>query len=513
MNNSSRTAKSLQNSSVALLFFVVQFLLSFYSRKIFLDYLGTEILGLNTTAVNILQFLNLSELGIGTAVGFSLYKPIKDRDENTINEIVTLQGHLYKRIASIIICGALVVMCFFPWIFEKMTLPLWYAYASFCVLLFSALLGYYVNYRQIVLVSSQMDYKVQFGFTSWNVIKVILQIVAVSQLQNPYVWWLFLEVAFAIIASVSLRIVTKKTLPFLRHSGHTYADLKLKYAIILTKIKQLFVHQIGAFALSQSSPLIIYAYASLSLVAIYGNYLIIINGLMRLVNAVFNSIGAGIGNLVAEGSIANELKVFHELYSIRFFISAVITYSLIALGNSFVSVWIGEAYLLPRLSVLLMSLTLFIRLNRATVNNFINAHGLYQDIWSPIVEASLNIGGSILLGYFFGLNGILAGVLISVIIIVDIWKPYMLFRQGFHVSPLRYFVMYGKHLIIAILAAIIVWLVPVKCVASGSWFNLICQAVIEVSLYSVVLGVLLVIFQTGLKQFVRRFFKIIKSHH
>lgn len=160
-----------------------------------------------------------------------------------------------------------------------------------------------------------------------------------------------------------------------------------------------------------------------------------------------------------------------------------------------------------------MSLTLFIRLNRATVNNFINAHGLYQDIWSPIVEASLNIGGSILLGFFFGLNGILTGVLISVIIIVDIWKPCMLFRQGFHVSPLRYFVMYGKHLIIAILAAIIVWLVPVKCVASGSWFNLICQAVIEVSLYSVVLGVLLVIFQTGLKQFVRRFFKIIKSHH
>lgn len=143
----SRTAKSLKNSIIALGFYLVNLVLQFFSRKIFLEYLGTEILGLNTTASNLLQFLNLAELGISSAVGFTLYKPLYEKDYDTVNEIVTLQGHLYKRIGIGIIIGAIVLMCFFPLIFEKIELPLWYAYASFGVLFYSALLGYFVNYQ------------------------------------------------------------------------------------------------------------------------------------------------------------------------------------------------------------------------------------------------------------------------------------------------------------------------------------------------------------------------------
>ena len=153
----SRTSKSLKNSSVAMGFFIVQLVLQFFSRKIFLEYLGTEILGLNTTAMNLLQFLNLAELGISAGVSFSLYRPLHDNDRVTINEIVALQGKLYSMVGRFIIVGAVILMCFFPLIFEKITIPLWYAYASFGVLLFSALLGYFVNFRQILLTANQQD--------------------------------------------------------------------------------------------------------------------------------------------------------------------------------------------------------------------------------------------------------------------------------------------------------------------------------------------------------------------
>ena len=119
-------------------FFAIQLVLGFYSRKIFLNYLGTEVLGLNTTATNILELLNIAELGIGAAVGFSLYKPLLDNDHSKICDIVSLQGHFYRRIAIGIIVCSLCVMAAFPWIFHKITLPLWYAYASFSVLLISA---------------------------------------------------------------------------------------------------------------------------------------------------------------------------------------------------------------------------------------------------------------------------------------------------------------------------------------------------------------------------------------
>ena len=141
----SRTSKSIKNSSVALVFYFINLILQFFSRKLFLDYLGAEVLGLNTTATNLLQFLNLAELGVGSAISCTLYKPLAEKDANAINEIVSLQGWLYRRIAWIVIAGSVVLMAFFPWIFAKMPLPLWYAYASFGALLVSALLSYFVN--------------------------------------------------------------------------------------------------------------------------------------------------------------------------------------------------------------------------------------------------------------------------------------------------------------------------------------------------------------------------------
>ena len=103
-NNVSRTKRTIQNSRVSFLLFLVQVLVGFYSRKVFLEYLGTEVLGLNTTLGNILSFMNLAELGIGIAMATSLYKPISDNDQKTICEIITVQSILYRKIWCIFYC-------------------------------------------------------------------------------------------------------------------------------------------------------------------------------------------------------------------------------------------------------------------------------------------------------------------------------------------------------------------------------------------------------------------------
>ena len=130
-----RTKNSIRNSVVAVLFQIIALLIGFFSRKIFIDYLGTEVLGLNSTASSLLGFLNLAELGIGGAIAITLYKPIFEKDKETIKEVIAMQGWLYKRIALFIIGGSAVLMCFFPLIFTKMELPLWYAYVTYSVFL------------------------------------------------------------------------------------------------------------------------------------------------------------------------------------------------------------------------------------------------------------------------------------------------------------------------------------------------------------------------------------------
>lgn len=115
----SRTQRSIQNVRVALIYYFINLIISFISRKIFIEYLGTEILGLNTTVVNLLQFLNLAELGIGAAISYTLYQPLADNNRDKICEIVSVQGYMYRKIAGFVILGSFILMCFFPFIFAK----------------------------------------------------------------------------------------------------------------------------------------------------------------------------------------------------------------------------------------------------------------------------------------------------------------------------------------------------------------------------------------------------------
>ena len=456
MTTESRTSKSIRNVKVALLFYLLNLVLQFFSRKIFLDYLGSEILGLNTTANNLLSFLNLAELGIGSAVAYNLYKPLFDQDRVAIHAIVSLQGWLYRRIAYIVIAGSCILMCFFPMIFAKAQVPLGYAYGSFIALLIASLLSYFVNYRQIVLSADQKEYKITFAVQGGRVVKLFLQILAIRFLDHGYIWWMILEVVMALVTSYALDRAVKTEYPWLKPVIREGKRLQKQYPGIITKTKQVFFHKIGYFVLSQTSPLIIYAYASLSLVAIYGNYMLIIFGVTLLMNSLMNSINAGVGNLVAEGDKTKIKALFWEITIFRMWIASVICFGMYVLGDSFVTLWVGKDYLLPPSAFIIMIINTFITLSR-TNDTFLYAYGLFQDTWAPIAEAILNLGLSIVFGYYWGLTGILSGVLISQVVIVYCWKPYFLYKEGFKERITEYILRYAKYLLLLVGTFLVSW--------------------------------------------------------
>lgn len=502
----SRTKKSIRNSIVALGIFFINLLLQFFFRKIFIDQLGAAVLGLNTTATNLLQFLNLAELGIGVAVASTLYKPLFNNDFQTINEIVSLQGWLYRNIAFFLIIGSAILMVFFPIFFSKIEIPLWYAYATYSVLLFSALLGYFANYKQIVLSASQQDYKIQISYRLPLLIKVLVEIFAIKYFSNGYIWWLAIEVVFSVFASISLTFTIKRTFPQLHTNASLGKKFKIKYPDVSRKIKQVFCHKIGSFALTQASPLIIYAYSSLGTVAIYGNYFLITNGISVLVSSVFNSMGAGIGNLIAQGDKSRILKVFDEIFTLRFALASTLCAALILFGQIFIIIWVGNQYLFEMKTLILMTIICYVFMTRNTVDSYLNGYGLFKDIWSPLAEAVINLSLSALLGYRYGINGVLAGIIISQIIIILGWKPYFLFHSGFKISIRSYLTLNFKCFMTMLLSGTVVYICGLSIEYSfyDISFNNIAKGVGIFSLYILVSFLLLYFFTTGFKNGVKR---------
>lgn len=505
MTSESRTAKSIRNVKVALLFYILNLLLQFFSRKIFLDYLGSEVLGLNTTAQNLLGFLNLAELGIGNAVAYNLYKPLFNKDCNAINAIVSIQGWLYRRIAYIVIAGACILMCFFPIIFAKAEVPLWYAYGSFIALLISALLSYFVNYRQIVLSADQKEYKITFAVQGVKLFKVLLQILAICFFRHGYVWWMVLEIIIAGVTSWTLNHTIKKEYPWLNPKVSEGKQLRQYYPNIISQTKQMFFHKIGGFVLTQTSPLIIYAYASLSLVAIYGNYMLIVAGVTMLINALLNSINAGVGSLVAEGNMKKIKAVFWEITIIRMWIASIVCFGMYTLGDSFITLWVGKEYILSHGAFIMLIAITFINLTR-TNDIFLNAYGLFQDIWSPVVEISLNLGFSILLGYYWGITGILSGVLISLILVIYTWKPYFLYSKGFKENISEYIIQYVKYLSLLGIACFIskIFIQEIVSFSISTYWGWIIYAAIIISIYIFISFILLYTTDKALRQIANR---------
>lgn len=512
MTELSRTAKSIKNAKVALFFYFINLILQFFSRKIFLDCLGAEVLGLSTTAQNLLGFLNLAELGIGSAVAFTLYKPLYERNVQTINEIVSVQGWLYRKVAYVVIAGACILMCFFPLIFEKANVPLWYTYGSFIVLLVGALLSYFINYRQIVLAADQKEYKITLNVQGFKIAKVILQILAIRYLSNGYVYWMVLELLMSGITAVVLDKVLKREYPWLHSSPSRGKELRTKYPEIIVKIKQVFFHKIANFVLSQTSPLIIYAYTSLTLVAIYGNYILIVTGVTLLMNALLNSVSSGIGNLVAEGDKQRIKSVFWELTSLRVWLASVICFGIYKLGLSFITLWVGQEFILNQSAFIGLLLITFIGLTR-TNDVFIAAYGLFQDIWAPVAEATLNLGLSIVLGYFYGLVGILSGVAISLLLIVCCWKPYFLYTRGFKEGIWEYILQYLKYIVIVAFLFIGVSYLNDQLFSAriASWLEWSLYAFKLLLLYCLISTVTFALFDAGSRSCMMRFRNIIKN--
>jgi len=453
MSTVSRTKRTIQNSTISLILYFIQIFVGFFSRKIFLEYLGDEVLGVNTMLGNILSFLNLAELGIGIAMATSLYKPLHDQDNETICEIISVQGYLYKYIAYLLCFLSIPVLIAIPFLFPHTECGLLYIYIAYIVFLWGTLASYIWNYRQILITADQKGFKLNPWKHALRYIKIFAQIFCLTYIHLGIWGWISLELFEGIFTIFVINYILKREYPWLQTSSKSGKQLLAKYRNLITMTKQLFIHKISSFVLEQTAPWIIYAYVSITMVTYYSNYMMLISYVVILMNAIFEGMGASIGNLISENNKTHTLDVFWELFTSRIWISGIACFALYVSIEPFISLWIGSRYILEDTTLLLLIIGMYIRLSRSVIDSFKLAYQLFGDIWAPIVEASINLGCSILFGYWWGLDGVILGSNLSLIIIVLIWKPYYTFTHGLHASWGKYYIQYVYHTIILILCA------------------------------------------------------------
>lgn len=488
MDLNSRTKKSLLNMQVNLICYFISLVVNFFARSVFLKQLGDEFVGLATTFQSLLGFLNIAEMGVAAAIAFLLYKPIYENNRKQINELVAVFGYIYRIIGIIVFVGGFVLSLFLQKLYPDAKFPGIVLYFGFYSYLLSSLLTYFVNYKQTLFSADQRNYEIMGYYKAVTIAKIIVQMILVSTVSS-YVLYFLMEIIFAVIYSVILVFRVNKVYPWLKANVSAGKELIKHYPQVGEKVGQIFAHKIGGFFQFQLLPILIYRFVSLPVVALYTNYTTLTVALNSMMSSVLSSTTAGVGSLIAEGDNNKIYSIFKRILAVDVLFASIFSVCIYKLSSGFVACWLGDEYVLDNVIVLLITVQFFLSLFRDCVGQFIAGFGLFGDVWAPFAEAGLFLLFSLILGNELGLRGVLLGPIISMLLVIHVWKPYYLFSRGFRLPFYKYWLLLLIHLSINLcsflLSSEIVDILSLHLRISNKWMDWLCYAGVFFVLMSV----------------------------
>lgn len=456
-NNRTKNVKT--NLKFNIIKFVLQLFLQFILRTVLIYYMGAEYLGLNGLFSNILTFLNLAELGIGSAIVFSMYKPIADGDTEKVKALHNLYKRFYLIISIVVLCLGIGLSPFIKWFINgDVTIDV-NIYVLYVLYLINTLAGYFSAHKRSLLFAHQRNDVENKIKTVCLLGMTILQIIVLVLTKNYYIYF-SLSILFTIIECLSIHVAADKLYPNINGKSQPVDSAEKKK--IWKNVGAISMHKIGSAVVFSTDNILISSMLGLALLGAYSNYYLIISTLISVYLLFTNALTGSVGNLIASEDkeyVYQKYKQINFMFSI---LTGFCTVCLIVLFQPFISAWTrgNPLYILDFSSVILLCVSFYLGRMRIGTGIFKECAGLFkQDQWKPIVEAVINLVASILLGIFMGLNGIILGTIISTIV-APLWvEPWVLYKHYFKKSVKEYFKNFIRDVLIAVIVGIVCYFV------------------------------------------------------
>jgi len=433
-----RTQHAWYNSSSTLILFFLKLILQFINRNLFISFLGVYYLGLSGVFNNILGILSLAELGIGTSIVFSLYKPVAKNKKGKILAYMNLYSKVYKIIAIIIFILGILVYPFLTFILRVSQIGFKESVIYF-LFLFNSVIGYLLfSYKRSLLIAFQENYIISWLEFIVYFIVTIFQWITMWATHN-YILVLIITICSTISSNLLVALVANNRHSLKKVTPEKLTDEELK---LLRKnvMGNIFGNIAGAIVFGTDN-ILISSFINVETVGLYSNYTMITNAFMNLISQMMGSQMASVGNLIHTSNADRVYEVFKRYQFINFVISYMISMMIFILINPFITIWLGEKYLFTTKVVTLLSVYLFIQNYRNAGLIMYGAYGLYwESRYKAIMEAILNLFLSLLflLCFEWGIEGILLGTIFSTFLTNTWAEPYIIFKYGLKRSIREY---------------------------------------------------------------------------
>ncbi|WP_053984378.1 oligosaccharide flippase family protein [Niameybacter massiliensis] len=499
-----RTQNAVKNISMSLISQVIIIILGFVSRKVFIDNLGAEYLGINGLLTNVLSMMVLIESGIGISIVYNLYKPLAENDRGKITALV----HLYKKaygILTIIMLGMSIILYPLLGKFMKTDTVIPEMVIVYAIFVTKNIVSYLNAYKWALINADQKGYLLARNNMIFQIITTIAKIFILKVTHN-YLGFLFIELVIFIVQNMVNTYVVHKRYPYIRNKGRHKIDQDTKENIN-KNVKAMFFHNIGGYLVCSTDNILISTFIGVKIVGFYSNYTMVISQLSALLGPIVGGIGAGVGNLIATEDNRKVYDVFKTTYLISFWIYSFACIFLFNLLEPFINWWIGEGFLLDKITFFIILINFYLSGIRSVIGTFKSKAGLFvQDKYAPAVEGVINLGASLVLIKYFGLVGVFIGTTISTLA-VPFWnQARILYRELFDIPVRKFFIKYAVYTLIMLGTG---WITTGLCrifTRGESFISLVVRGMICVIVINVIY--MLVFFRTREFQYLMNVAKI-----
>lgn len=407
-----RVKLTIINSTFNILSQIVQLILSFIIRNLFIKYIGIEFLGLSGLFTNILSALNLADLGVGAAITYYLYKPLAEKDLSKVKGLMGFYKKTYYTIGTIIIIVGLIILPFIQFLIRDQSLDLPYIRILFLIQLAGTASTYFLAYKRTLLFVDQKNYIAAIVDSSINIIMMVVRVGALIYFQS-YVVYLIVILFQNILSNVIISIICGRLYSYLKDKQQPVEQVDTK--TIYKDLKNIVVEKLVSYIHYSTDNIIISKFLGLASAGLLANYTLIYNTVQTFIVQITSAVQASFGNYVNSGY--NERDIYTVFKRFTFLCYFCISFSLVSfltLIQPFIRLWLGDKYILSYHIIVILCITYFISTLRIPLIQMVSIYGLFREMkYVAILAAIVNLSISIVLIRKIGVVGTLIGTMIS----------------------------------------------------------------------------------------------------
>lgn len=455
MKNSPRAKNAVINVIAGGFGTLIIGILQFVGRIVFIHYLSDDHLGITSLFSNILSVLSVAELGLGTAIGYSLYQPLSEGNEEKIKAIMLFLKRAYFMIGCFILIAGAALIPFLPCLVHT-SAQIDHLYLIYVLYLLQSVSSYWFwAYKSVLLQIDQKSYLIKLYQVIINSIVIAVQISLLVIFRN-FVLYSVIGLSANVLTNIFTARTVDRKYPYLSEKKSIQSELFDKKTA-MKNVLGMSIYRINMSIGNSTDNILISAFINVRLVALYGNYQIVIMGISQTAMQFFDGVTASIGNLFTEDSGEHNIFVFQCVQLLCYWVYTFLGIGILVLINPVIQLCFGSERLLADHILLLQVIYFMINGFQRTSVIYRNACGLFwQGKMRPFFTAILNLVLSIIWVRQFGLSGVILGTIISWLLTTWWYDPFIVYKYVFHKSVLSYFIGYIKATILTIVLAVIV---------------------------------------------------------